>query len=63
MKKASKRRATSLHNQSEVSLELLIKLTAKEFGVTEEEVRASAASFIQQNQNIYPATRNPFITV
>ena len=63
MKKASKRHATGPRNQTDVSLDLLIKLTAKEFGVTEEEVRASAASFIKQNQDIYPATRNLFVTV
>ena len=63
MKKASKRRAAAHYKQQDISLDLLIKLTAKEFGVTEAEVRESAASFIQQNKNIYPTTQNPFVTV
>lgn len=63
MKKTSKRHATSPRNQTDVSLDLLIKLTAKEFGVTEEEVRASVASFIEQNKSIYPVRQHPFVTV
>lgn len=63
MKKSLKKSTPDSYNQSDISVEFLIKLTAKEFGLTEDEVRACAVSFVQQNKSDYPTMRKPFITV
>lgn len=63
MKKTPKYHAAASRKNTDISLELLIKITANEFGITEDEVRASAASFIQQNKSSYPAIQNSLITV
>lgn len=62
MKRASKKSDVT-YNQSDISLDLLIKRTASEFGLSEQEVRACAANFVKHNEKCYPAKRNPFATV
>lgn len=57
MKKSAKRHVTVSYNQPEVLLDLLIKQTAREFGLTEAEVKASAISYMKQNRSVYPTVQ------
>ena len=59
MKKRIKKQLVSSHDQSDMLLDVLIKLTAKEFGVTENEVKESVTNFIEQNKDSYPGIKIP----